>query len=482
MRREFDIDFRVAARAGDLSEKIRRFAVMGDESLPLEQLVAQAEAIVEETRPGPSRARWELWLAAARCSLAEGALSDTVRTGAGVADAKARLEILQQTLGEMAAKADRSNHGDGYKVVVNRVLEDPLPVLYWARDRTWDRFRSSMPDPDGADHEDVPEALPAVARVVVYLDDGPLVSPQELRPATLYKIRLEAHFAAWSNRVASVDFRLATTLATSQYSLSALTVTGITHVDDARHTVNAEGTIAFQFAQNDPFSPIAFALSAFLVVGGEHVSIRIVGHDQLHFRVRDPSRTLLSSGWPRMDAHVHELLQKLCDEQPAIHDELNVLIPLFDALTAILGTFAQGGVLKGSTHVSEADFQHEALKLMRMKLGQDVQEGPKQAGGITDIRYRGAIVELKVEDSIPDRQQLLAKYGSQATQYQGVEGRSVATVLVLDLTEKTDPPGDLREDVLLTRVKTQGASGAFPSWAVLFVVRGNVRSPSDYSR
>lgn len=209
--------------------------------------------------------------------------------------------------------------------------------------------------------------------------------------------------------------------------------------------------------------------------------IRVVGHDQLQFRIRDDSRTLLSSGWARMDAHVRDLLRSLRNKQPAISDELDVLIPLLNALTAVLGTFAQGGILKGQTNVGEDRFQAEVLKLLRMKLGEDVQEGPKQAGGITDIRYRGCIVELKVEDSISDRAKIFAKYTSQATQYQGVEARSVTILLVLDLTEKSEAPGDLRNDVLLEKVETHGGPGEHPSWAFMFVVRGNVKSPSSYS-
>ena len=117
-----------------------------------------------------------------------------------------------------------------------------------------------------------------------------------------------------------------------------------------------------------------------------------------------------------------------------------------------------------------------------MKLGERVQEAPKQAGGITDIRYRGCIVELKVEGSLSDRDEIFAKYTSQATQYQGVEARSVTILLVLDLTEKREPPGNLRNDILLKEVETHGGSGEYPSWAFMFVVRGNVKSPSSYSQ
>lgn len=482
MNREFEIDFKVAAQSGDLAERILRFASKSDQSTTLNQLVDEAAALVDQAKPGEPRERWALWLAAARCSTAERALSEAVQSGVGVADAKARFDILRTALEEMAATVNRAEQPDGHVSLINQLLQEALPILYWARTRRWERFRKSPPEADASPSEELAQPLPTVARLIVHLNDAPLVSPQELRPATLYDVRLEAHFLALPERVASVEFRFTTTLASTQYSLSTLSQTRTTESGDGKYIVEAAGAIVFPYAQSDPFRPVVFAVSAFLVVGTERIPVRIIGQDQLHFRIRDPSRTLLSSGWPRMDAHVHELLQKLCDEQPTVRDELATLIPLLNGLTAVLGTFAQGAVLKGSTHVSEAEFQQEALKLLRMKLGEEVQEGPKQAGGVTDIRYRGAIVELKVEDSISDHQQLLAKYSSQATQYQGVESRSVATLLILDLTEKAEPAGDLRNDVLVGKVETHGGSGKYPSWAFLFVVRGNVKSPSTYSR
>ena len=89
------------------------------------------------------------------------------------------------------------------------------------------------------------------------------------------------------------------------------------------------------------------------------------------------------------------------------------------------------------------------------------------------------IVELKVEDEDGNRDQLTKKYTAQATQYAGVEARQVSILLVLDLTEKTNPPGDIRNDIFLSDVATHGAGDTppFPSKAFIFVVNGNTRNP-----
>jgi hypothetical protein len=120
-----------------------------------------------------------------------------------------------------------------------------------------------------------------------------------------------------------------------------------------------------------------------------------------------------------------------------------------------------------------------------MKLGEDVEEHRHQAGGITDVRFRGVIVELKVEHNDGRRKIIGKKFAAQTTQYQGVEARQVGAVVVLDQTVKTLPPGDIRNDVLLVNVPTHGdpeIDKLYPSRVFVFVVNGNLKSPSEYSR
>jgi hypothetical protein len=122
---------------------------------------------------------------------------------------------------------------------------------------------------------------------------------------------------------------------------------------------------------------------------------------------------------------------------------------------------------------------------LRLKLGQDVQEHPNQAGGYTDIRYRGIVVELKVEHENGDRKYIGERYSAQAAQYQSVEGRQVSIVLVLDLTPKNNPPSDIRNDILLVDIPTHGGGDSekqYKSKAFVFVVNGNMKKPSEYSR
>jgi hypothetical protein len=192
----------------------------------------------------------------------------------------------------------------------------------------------------------------------------------------------------------------------------------------------------------------------------------------------------IDSGYGKMDARVQALLDELEKSTPAASSELTQLLPVLAALTSFVGVYSQQGAFKEMDKVQENEFQRHVVNFMRMKLGEEVQEHGHQAGGFTDVRYRGVIVELKVEKDTGDRTAICNKYTAQVTQYQGSEARQVSVLLVLDLTPKVLPPGDIRNDILLADVPTHGgpdSSKPHPAKAFVFVLNGNIRSPSSYS-
>lgn len=94
------------------------------------------------------------------------------------------------------------------------------------------------------------------------------------------------------------------------------------------------------------------------------------------------------------------------------------------------------------------------------------------------------MIELKVEDKLSDRKEIAKTYSAQLTQYEGSEARQVGVVLVLDLTPKILPPGDIRNDILLYDVPIHGGDDGqklYHSKAFVFVINGNKVKPSSYS-
>ena len=170
-------------------------------------------------------------------------------------------------------------------------------------------------------------------------------------------------------------------------------------------------------------------------------------------------------------------MPKIVDEMPALFDVLRVLSRLHAA-------YAQQAIFKKRNDVSEQEFQERVLQDLLVHLGQDVQAHPAQGGGVADIRYRGVIVELKVERDNGDRAHISKKYTGQAVQYASAEARQVSILLVLDLTAKVRPPSDIRNDLFLEDVATHGGDGGskgFPSKVFIIVINGNTTNPSEYS-
>ena len=192
----------------------------------------------------------------------------------------------------------------------------------------------------------------------------------------------------------------------------------------------------------------------------------------------------INSRNPKLDARVRDLLQELQSSSSAACSELPELSPVLSVLASFLAVYSQEGGFRATDKVPEKEFQRQVVRFMRTNLGAEVQEHGHQAGGITDMRYRGVIVELKVEKDTNDRDAICRKYTAQPTQYAGSEARQVSVLLVLDLTEKVLPPADIRNDIRLVDVPTHGgadSSKPHPSKAFVFVLNGNLRSPSSYS-
>ena len=355
----------------------------------------------------------------------------------------------------------------------------PLPTLYWGRER---------PHPmKVARRGEASPSLNRMVRVIAFLDQQPVASPQFLNQGKLYRLTLQLRGLGWPDEAIRLRVDLNTTCPPEVYALSNFALDKPSNTANGEYSGQATGQMVFNASQNNPFDDLIFTVhAAFETEEGELEEVPVIGHNELRIKVVDNPNWLPSSGSGPMDQHIVRLLEELIKENPNIQRELVDLYPLLEALGRISAAYAQEAVYKGRNDISETEFQRAVLRDLRIQLGTpDVQEHPKQAGGIVDIRYHGVIVELKVEDKNGDRRHLAAKYSRQLVQYTSAEARQVSVLLVLDLTEKTNPPGDIRNDIFVSDVPTHGAEDAnppFPSKAFIFVVNGNTRDPSSYSR
>lgn len=358
------------------------------------------------------------------------------------------------------------------------LLMIPLPTLYWnARE-------VEFPYPV-ADRE--PNTTPSpMLRVIVFLDQAPVASPQFLKSNILYPLVFRVRGLTWPSDAVRLRLDLLTTCPQDEFSISDFTLDKPHCIKDGEYQGKLVGQIKFNSGQSSVLDDLIFTVrSAFETSDGDFTEISVIGHNELRLRVVNEDRQPLMTGNRRLDQHIAELVTKLLSDHPKVQDELSDLLDMLEALAGLLATYAQEAIFKERSDVPESEFQATVLRDLRNQLGQDVQEHPNQAGGITDIRYRGVIVELKVERENGDREYISEKYTAQAAQYAGVEARQVSVLLVLDLTTKDKPPGDIRNDIILTDVETHGGDDRakeFPSKTFVFVINGNMKSPSTYSR
>lgn len=369
---------------------------------------------------------------------------------------------------------------DGRSINASKLIDFlrlfPLPTTYLKFEEI------SFPLPIESNNDKLPSSL---VRLIAFIDNAPLVSPQLLQPNLSYSLIFKVRGVVWHKDSERLHLRLLSTYPISEYSVSSFILQKPTNIEGYDYQGELKGQIQFRVAQSLLSNDISFTVGcAFELSNGSFSEVPVIGYTQLEFRVVDSNNQLFFSGYSRLDLHVAQLVRDLLHNNPTVRDEMTELIPVIESLTCLLGVYAQGAIFRETVSMMESEFQKEVLRDLRLRLGQNVKEHTAQAGGFTDICYLGVIIELKVERNNGNREHICHKYTKQSTQYEGVESRQVSIVLVLDLTLKKNPPGDLRNDIFLVDVPTHGGDDdtkKYPSKSFVFIVNGNIKKPSDYS-
>lgn len=485
-------DIKHAVRSAKLAEKIGNLSVGNIDADKLTELINDIESHSELTSELSSSPKWNdvlngLYLLKSSLRFNKQIKSESNKI---LAEKERLIYLKNKFLREISSEEEieinkifdsrDETHVDKGRLV-NYIQSLDLPSTYLKDHQKQDskidnkatkRSSSTRPDP--------------LVRLVAFLDDSPLVGSQTVKPQINYTIKFNIRGIIWPDNAIRLEFDLLTTLSDKEYSVSKLYLPEPEKISEQKYKDTIVGNIKFKSAQTIFSEDICFKVrGAFRYSDGSKKEVPIIGHNELKFHVLDPTKTSFTSGYDNLDSHLHDLVSELIDDQPTVKDELNELLPLLEALTNLLGHYSQSAVFKEEQDIKESEFQNEILKYLRMRLGEEVKEHPQQGGGITDLVYKNTVVELKVEKQDGNRKHIGSKYSKQATQYQGSTARQVSVVLVLDLTKKVNPPGDIRNNILLVDVPTHGGKDddkRFPSKGFIFVIDGNQKSPSEYSK
>lgn len=459
----------------------------------LEILVSQSENEVAALLHGSSGAFWMIFCALVRY-ISSSRLSIAIARGLSgdlALEKERRATLLDHLRGLLDShplntcdpikqvKLVASENSPLLNRVVDAALGLPLPLLYFPA--------ANRPSRSLMKHQVDDLVTPSVVYVVASLDNRPIVTPQIIRSNVRYKLTLRIRGVAWPDGATRLALDFLTTCPASEYSVSNFYIDRDAIADNGfPEAYSVSGNLRFLAVQSSLAADLSLTTRAAFHFGAEVMKeVPVIGHNEICVRVANEDQHPRLAGNRQLDKHLNQTLEDLCDKYPSARPEINDMCPLLEALYFLLSAYAQEAAFKGQAKVSEADFQQQVLRDLRLQLGPEVLEGPRKAGGIQDIQFRGTTLELKVECSIRDHQKIAEKYSSQATQYSGVEGRQASLLLVLDVTEKVEPPGDIRNNVITRDVPTHGnppGQSAFPSFAIVFIVGGNFKSPSSYSR
>lgn len=415
---------------------------------------------------------------------------------AGAADAIERVNVLEEI-----------------DDVLGALLRASLPLPLGEHDlrpalvpRRSGAARSSTPTSDATRldrAEPVPVAFLHFSRPGVQSSASDIIT---LQPDVLYDLALEVKLSRWPRDASRIEFlplhvEPAGTLTVPAFSFDRpvdrddvnaearpleLRGTGRVRVHGAQDLlarpleVTYAGQVVISSRESSPSSERVRDGAAVEAVSRPLPRIEVRGQHRLSFSGLDPRLTPIT-GFPLLDAHLLALRTEA--RRFGIPDK--DLAP-FLALLAATGRVAQLAItdaLYPGTWAEE-DFQRDLRDRLRTtsEIGFDLEEHPHVAGGISDLVLRGIHLELKVEQSpglsIED---VVERYGQQATQYVTASGRRCGVLVVLDSSAKTTAPGLTQNDIALRAIAPPSGSG-LPVILGIVIVRGNLALPSALSK
>lgn len=372
------------------------------------------------------------------------------------------------------------NSLDQIKLFANKVMTLSVPILV-LQDSSQRPIALKAESGVSRDTSD-----PSVIKAVFEFEHRPWRTPQLLRANTIYDFSVRVTIPHFPKNCDYLQIDYVSTLAPQDYHITPLKIYKATASDVTEF--NVQGHAEFRTAQSVLGAPINVLVRA-IYLSSTDESIRvpatIVGYRHLPVKVSDPSRTWLLSKYPSIDARIAEVVEEIigsCRNLDSQH--LDDFINLLAAVTNHMGRNLQRPIYKQGALIKESGFQTRMLDDLRMNLGEDVQEAPRQGGGPVDICYRTVTIELKVENRIKNRDRMIAKYVAQPTQYSSASGAQLGLLCILDQTKKDEPFASPQNNIIVATPQLHGfedSAPPYPTKIIVVIIDGNLRSPSDYT-
>lgn len=362
-------------------------------------------------------------------------------------------------------------------------VTDIQPILQKCMMLSWPGFFSQTHDPfqgkaqPKADDSEMITKKPVVISVQLNLDGSPLANPQVVRPGFQYTLSGKVKANYWPDGYDRMILRPVSTTSDGWYSLSLPDII-------KKNQSEIKGSVIFHHEQASIDAPLSIRLFAQLISEScEPLYAPLIGYDELTVRV------LTKRSFPFLisDRMLHEkafsIAQQIEREMLGLDiKERNNFLTLLAGILNYQGLCAQSGKYKEMV-VPETRFRDDLIDFLYPSLGSELIKESHLAGGRVEIRYRDIVAELKVENTISDRSELVNAYSSQAASYASSVSTRLSILAILDNTRKVLPPGLPANSVFLVEPSYHGflrSSPEYRSRLAVVIIDANTQNPSKY--
>ena len=316
------------------------------------------------------------------------------------------------------------------------------------------------------------------------IDNEPWANPQILKPEELYSIEGSLSLNKWPTNFDTLKLQ---PVSTSDNNWFTLSLPDIKKGNGTEYKVS--GHIVFKYPQSTFDNAISIRLLALFTNGSGDITYpTIIGYDQLILKVLDPNSVYFPTGFKSIDKAVFDIVVNIDKQLPDIDKtEKENFIKLLSGIVNYQGYCLQRGIYKENRKVLEDEFRDNLIQHLTNNplLGEEISKESHIAGGRVEINFRGIIAELKVENTISDREKLYEKYGKQPVAYASGNTKQLSILCILDLTEKKLPPAPPQNNIKLISPIVHGFESKqldYPSKMAMILIDGNTKKPSDYSK
>jgi hypothetical protein len=328
----------------------------------------------------------------------------------------------------------------------------------------------------------VPQPEQSCSAIVVafasfQIDGTQLMDPHTIRPGVLHDLKVSVTASQWPEQAKELVLEAMSVEPATAYDLPRFSFQRPT--GQPPYSVEQTGRLLLQYPLALYARPLQFTYRARFSPEIAESQVVVQGHRQLRVQCFDPMREP-QSGYSLVDGRVLQIRDELRHVTAIDDNELNDFLLLMTVIGGIAGQSLQDDIF--DRIYSEAEFQEEMKKLLRRdpRIGSQLEEHPRAAGGITDLSFRGIRLELKVESDLLVTEDYASRFLPQTAQYVAGSDRRSGMLAVLDCSSKSEAPGTVDNDISIKIVEPPSGRG-LPIYIGMIIIRGNLAKPSHLS-